>query len=111
MSKKGKISSILLANTTSNFAATYFRVGDIPLKSDGTPCIDAEGNAAFPVVESIKFCKHEFGAGALVQQACYAVKFENSPETIVIPAIQFSQITITVENITDTAVIPPLPQN
>jgi len=106
MAKKGKITSILMSNMSAVFAATYFRVGDTPLNNNGTPCLDAEGNPVFPAIESIKFCKHEFGAGALVQQACYAIKFEGSPETMVIPATQFSQVTITVA---DDATAPPVP--
>jgi len=109
MAKKGKITSILMTNVTAEFAAAYFRVGDSPLKTNGTLCTDEFGTPVLPAVESIKFCKHEFGAGALVQQACYAVKFEGSTETMVIPATQFSQVTITVGE-TEVANVPPMPQ-
>jgi|AntAceMinimDraft_10_1070366.scaffolds.fasta_scaffold83606_2 hypothetical protein len=109
MAKKGKITSILMTNVTAEFAAAYFRVGALPLKINGTPCTDAFGGPALPIVESIKFCKHEFGAGALVQQPCYAIEFEGPTEAMVIPATEFSQITIKV-NKEDEAKIPAMPQ-
>lgn len=110
MAKKGTITSILMSNVSSIFAATYFRLGDVPLNNNGTPCLAEDGTPVFPSVASIKFCKHEFGAGALVQQPCYAVAFEGSPETMVIPATQFCQATITVANPDTVATTPAMPQ-
>jgi len=109
MAKKGRVSSILMSGVKASFAATYFRVGDNPLKNDGTPCVDAENNPAFPPVAKIQHCKHEFGEGALMRQPCYAVSFENSPETITIPITQVAQVTIVVIEDSDTTT-PAMPQ-
>jgi hypothetical protein len=110
MAKKGSITSIMMANVTAQFAASYFRVGDVPLKNDGTPCADADGNPVFPIVEEILYCKHEFGKGALVMQECYAIKFTGSPEKMIIPASKFAQITIAVTDDADNANVPAMPQ-
>ena len=109
MAKKGTITSLLMSNPATAFAAAYFRVGDNPLKIDGQPCADHEGNPVFPPVTSIKHCKHEFGAGALVRQPCYAIAFEDSPETVVIPATQVAQVTIITSDAAETANVPAMP--
>lgn len=96
MSKKKKISA-LLADTTTKFAAVFFTIGASPLNSNNEVCtIDGE-QPAFPNVENIKFSRHAFGQGAHIDQPCYAITFEESDQTIVIPATQVTQIILAPE--------------
>ena len=95
-SKVSRITSVLVKGVNAAFTAVYFRVGSVPLRLDGTTCLRADGTPAFPVVSDIKFCKYEFGTGALVKQPCYSIEFVDGLETMIIPADSFSQITLEV---------------
>lgn len=112
--KKSKVTSILLSNVPA-FAATYFCVGSSPLNAAGEVCVvpgTADGEEpvpAFPPVKKIIFCRHAFGQGAQVDQPCYAVSFEDAPESLIIRSDAFCQVTIAVEQADDTPV-PNLPE-
>lgn len=110
MAKKTVVTSILLAGMPI-FAATYFRVGTVPLNAAGEPCT-APGDVdtpAFPPVTDIMSCRDRFGGGAQIDQPCYVVSFEDSPEKVIIPATKFCQTTIAVVD-PDEQNIPNMPQ-
>ena len=111
MAKKTIVTSILLAGLPS-FAATYFRIGTVPLDSTGEICNAPNGGTntpAFPVVTEIISCRDRFGTGAQIDQPCYVVKFENSPESVVIPANNFCQATVAVVD-PDEQNVPNMPE-
>jgi hypothetical protein len=107
--KKTKIVSILQGNSNFTPGAVFFPVAGYPQKQDGEICTDGDGNPVFPPVKSIVFCRHAYGQGAAVDQPCYVVSFEESDQTVIIPATQFCQLavqTISPENEN----IPGLPE-
>jgi len=107
MAKKTTISSIMLqATSIPEFAAVYFRVGSLPLKADGQLCTTPDGNPAFPPVSEIRHCRDRFGGGAQIAVPCYDVHFEGSDERLIIPATQFVQVTI----VMDEDTVPGLPE-
>ncbi len=108
MSKKTIISSILLPNMP-NFAAAFFRVGSIPLNSDGEECVTPEGQPAFPRVEKIEHCRDRFGGGAFVDQPCYTITFTEAAEKVIIPVTKFCQATVIVIDAEENHV-PVMPQ-
>ncbi len=108
--KKTFISSLLQPNLPE-FAAVYFRVGCVPIKSDGSECINPDGTPAFPRVTDIKHCRDRFGSGAQINQPCYVVSFEGSSEQTIIPTSSFTQATVVVEVAdTEESIIPNLPE-
>lgn len=107
MSKKTIISSLLQKADTPAFAAVYFRVGAIPLKADGTVCVDPDGNPVFPAVKEIKHCRDRFGTGAQIDQPCYDIHFVDSDERLIMPISKFVQATIVT---IDEDPVPGLPE-
>jgi len=110
--KKAKTSFIssLLQHDVPAFAAAYFRIGCVPLKADGQPCLGPDGNPVFPKVISIKHCRDRFGSGTIINQPCYVVSFEDSLEQTIIPTTCFTQATVVVEDGDDEESVPGLPQ-
>jgi hypothetical protein len=110
MAKKTIVTSILMTGVPP-FAATYFRVGTVPLNATGVPCTvpgDAD-TPAFPAVSEIISCRDRFGGGAQIDQPCYVVKFEGSPESVIIPATQYCQATVAIVD-PDEPHTPNLPE-
>lgn len=108
MAKKTIISSILLPSIPS-FAAVFFRVGSIPLNSNGEECVTLDGQPAFPRVDKIEHCRDRFGGGAFVDQPCYTVTFVDAEEKVIIPVTKFCQATVIVID-TEEAHVPVMPQ-
>jgi len=115
MSKKTIVTSVLVPNVPE-FAASYFRIGDLPLNSKGFTCMmpgevpeGEEPVPAFPPVVEIKSCRDRFGSGAQIDQPCYMVSFQDAPEKVVIPANKYCQATIAVID-TEDAPIPAMPE-
>jgi hypothetical protein len=110
MAKKTIINSILASDIPYDFAAVYFTVGGVPLKKDGQPCIDANGEPLFPPVKEIKHCRDRFGTGAYVDQPCYDIHFEDNPQRILVPVKKCSQIGIVVVEEEQENNTPELPE-
>lgn len=108
---KSKIVSLLQSKTAFEPGAVLFPVNGHPRNSTGDVCADEDGNPVFPPVTSISFCRHAYGQGAAVDQPCYIVSFENSPQVVVIPATEFCQLTI--QKLDDSADnnVPALPED
>lgn len=108
MSKKTIVSSILMTNVPA-FAAAFFRVGDVPLNAEGQPC-EINEVPAFPPVKEIKFCRDRFGGGAIVDQPCYEITFEDAAEKVLVPANAFTQATVLViDATTNDEPVPAMP--
>ncbi len=104
MAKKSTITSLLMSNITTSFAAVYFRIGVVPINSNNE-AVDGMG-----AVESIKHSRMAFGQGAQVSQPCYAIAFEGGAEKLLVPHTQFSQVTISVTDKEESIDTPELPE-
>lgn len=103
MAKKSSINALLMAGISADFVAVYFRTGDIPRKANSE---EVEG---MPSVTKITHSRKCWGNGAAVDVPCYAVHFDGSPETILIPATQVAQVTLLTTDSADTET-PNLPE-
>lgn len=109
--QKSKIISLLQpADSMFEPGAVFFPVNGHPRNKAGEVCADADGNPIFPPVESIMFCRHAYGQGAVVDQPCYIVSFVNSQQVVAIAATQMCQITIHKTDADDNSNIPALPE-
>lgn len=103
--KKKSTITALLANTShkSPFIATYFRVGDRAISTDGNEVM------VMPRIKKISFARHAWGQGASVDVPCYCISFVDSEEIVIIPENKVEQITLTSDKIEDDEFIPGLP--
>lgn len=95
---KAKSKIVAIAQKVNSLAletgAVFFRIGCTPLAKNGQPCVNPEGEPAFPDVAEIKHCRHTYGQGAAVDKPCYVVSFEDSYEVLVVPSEDVSQVNI-----------------
>jgi hypothetical protein len=108
--KKTKIASLLQNNNPFTPGAVLFPVSGHPINSAGEVCVNEDGQPSFPPVKSIIFCRHAYGQGAAVDQPCYVISFEESDQSVVIPATELGQLTVQVVDSSVDENIPSLPE-
>jgi len=101
--KKSKITTLVVKNNVPGYVASCFRVGVIPTDVTNTPI------ETMPEVKSISFARHAYGQGAVVDEPCYFVAFDNSDEVLVVPASERGQVIISTDSGEDEHT-PPLPE-
>jgi len=101
--KKSKITNLVLKNNVPSYVASCFRVGAIPTDRTNTVV------ETMPEVKSISFARHAYGQGAVVDEPCYFVTFNNSNEILIIAASERGQVIISVDN-EEAGHTPPLPE-
>lgn len=101
--KKSKIAAIVLKTNVPKYVAVCFRVGALPTDTDKNIV------EVMPIVKSISYSRHAYGQGAVVDEPCYFISFENSDEVLVVPASERAQVVIATDT-GDEVHTPSLPE-
>lgn len=102
--KKSKITTLVVnSKNIPEYAATCFRA-DMKPTTVGNEQIEL-----MPVVKSISFARHAYGQGAVVDEPCYFVSFEDSDEVLIVPASERVQVIVSTDS-DDDAHTPALPE-